>query len=102
VKAEATAALGAGGVKEAEGILAEALRVSGYASHTLENEWLISGVIDGQYSDEPLIIGEQFGLGGVTSVRGFEERAVTGDRGFRINGKKCNNGSLTRIVSLLQ
>ena len=35
----------------------------------------------GQHSNEPLISGEQFGIGGVNSIRGFEERAVSGDRG---------------------
>jgi len=35
----------------------------------------------GQHSDEPLISGEQFGIGGVNSIRGFEERAVSGDSG---------------------
>lgn len=39
---------------------------------------------EGQYSHAPLVSGEQFGLGGARSVRGFEERAVTGDRGWRI------------------
>ena len=37
----------------------------------------------GQHSNEPLISGEQFGIGGVNSVRGFEERAVSGDRGYQ-------------------
>ncbi len=36
--------------------------------------------LNGQYSDEPLIAGEQFGVGGERSVRGFEERTVAGDQ----------------------
>jgi hemolysin activation/secretion protein len=35
----------------------------------------------GQYTNDPLIPGEQFGLGGVNSVRGFQEREVSDDRG---------------------
>lgn len=45
------------------------------------HNWLLKLAWQGQWSNEPLISGEQFGLGGVNSVRGFEERAVTGDRG---------------------
>jgi hemolysin activation/secretion protein len=35
-----------------------------------------------QYSDDNLIPGEQFGLGGAFSVRGLREREVTGDSGI--------------------
>jgi hemolysin activation/secretion protein len=42
---------------------------------------------DGQYSDDPLISGEQFGVGGARSVRGFDERAAAGDRGWRFGGE---------------
>ncbi len=40
--------------------------------------------LDGQYTDEPLISGEQFGIGGVHSTRGFREREYSGDRGIRL------------------
>ena len=39
----------------------------------------------GQQTSNLLISGEQFGLGGVGTVRGFEERAVTGDSGYLLN-----------------
>ena len=61
----------------------EALRFSVYANHSLKKGWLATATLTGQYTNEPLISGEQFGLGGVNSVRGFEERAVTGDKGAR-------------------
>ena len=35
----------------------------------------------GQYTNDALIPGEQFGLGGASSVRGFHEREVIDDRG---------------------
>lgn len=35
----------------------------------------------GQYTNDPLVPGEQFGLGGASSVRGFQEREVSDDRG---------------------
>lgn len=45
--------------------------------------WLLRATLDGQATSAPLISGEQFGLGGVSSVRGFEEREVSGDAGYR-------------------
>jgi len=36
----------------------------------------------GQYTHDELVPGEQFGIGGMDSVRGFLERQFTGDRGF--------------------
>ncbi len=62
----------------------EALRFTTAASYTLSSGWLLNTVLSGQYTGEPLISGEQFGVGGVNSVRGFEERAVTGDKGIRL------------------
>jgi hemolysin activation/secretion protein len=47
----------------------------------LPGQWLVSALLDAQYANEPLIPGEQFGVGGLASVRGFAEREITGDRG---------------------
>jgi hemolysin activation/secretion protein len=41
--------------------------------------------LTGQYTDQALIPGEQFGLGGARTVRGFEERTIAGDRGVILN-----------------
>ena len=38
--------------------------------------------LNGQYTGEALIPGEQFGVGGERSVRGFEERTIAGDSGL--------------------
>ena len=38
-----------------------------------------------QVSNDALISGEQFGLGGVTSVRGSAERVVAGDSGYMLS-----------------
>jgi len=40
-----------------------------------------------QMAKEPLIPGEQFGVGGATSVRGFDEREVVGDYGWRMSAE---------------
>jgi hemolysin activation/secretion protein len=42
---------------------------------------LFSARLRGQYAHEPLIPGEQFGLGGALSLRGLREREVSGDSG---------------------
>lgn len=58
-----------------------ALRFGGGGDASLPANWRLSGRIDGQYAGEPLIPGEQFGIGGAYSVRGYEEREETGDSG---------------------
>lgn len=60
----------------------DATRLVASVAVPLPHGWAISGIMRGQYSSEPLISGEQFGLGGAASIRGAEERAVTGDSGI--------------------
>lgn len=48
---------------------------------TSRGEWRFVARLNGQYADQPLIPGEQFGVGGLNSVSGFDQREVTGDRG---------------------
>lgn len=48
----------------------------------LEN-WRIRFGVSGQRTDDHLIAGEQFGAGGMDSVRGFRDRVVAGDKGYR-------------------
>lgn len=49
----------------------------------LPAEWALRAIFDGQLANEELIPGEQFGLGGASSVRGFDERQISGDDGVR-------------------
>lgn len=42
------------------------------------------GRLRGQYSNEALIPGEQFGVGGAMSVRGLREREFSGDYGYTL------------------
>ena len=51
----------------------------------LKGGWMVNATARGQFTREPLIAGEQFGVGGVASVRGFDERSVTGDRGLSLS-----------------
>jgi hemolysin activation/secretion protein len=59
-----------------------AIRFAGSINYFMEKQWLLRGRLNGQWSDDVLIPGEQFGLGGHASVRGFEERAVSADSGL--------------------
>jgi hemolysin activation/secretion protein len=49
---------------------------------TLGGGWLWSARGQFQYSPDALISGEQFGLGGATSIRGTSERPISGDKGL--------------------
>lgn len=49
---------------------------------SLPGNWQWSVRSGMQYSPDALIAGEQFGLGGVASVRGTAERPIAGDRGL--------------------
>lgn len=48
-------------------------------------DYLFHTRFSGQLSDALLISGEQYGIGGERTLRGFEERAVTGDSGYLLN-----------------
>ncbi|HUA67097.1 MAG TPA: POTRA domain-containing protein [Candidatus Saccharimonadales bacterium] len=47
--------------------------------------WLTSFRADGQWASEPLVSIEQFGAGGVNSVRGYHEGEVYGDTGWHVS-----------------
>jgi hemolysin activation/secretion protein len=58
-----------------------ALRAGGNYTAPFASNWLwgVRGLM--QYSPQALISGEQFGLGGVSTIRGTSERPISGDRG---------------------
>ncbi|MES2295945.1 MAG: ShlB/FhaC/HecB family hemolysin secretion/activation protein [Pseudomonadota bacterium] len=58
-----------------------ALRFAGTVARSLARDWQSRVIVSGQYSPKPLIPGEQFGAGGSSSVRGFDERVVSNDSG---------------------
>ena len=60
------------------------LQLNGDVSYRLPRDFLLRTLFASQWAGEALIPGEQFGLGGWRSVRGFNERAVTGDNGMRV------------------
>jgi hemolysin activation/secretion protein len=52
-------------------------------NHAFTGKWQLRFSATGQWSNSPLVPGEQFGIGGASSVRGFDERAVAADKGMQ-------------------
>ena len=50
--------------------------------------WRFSVLANGQWASEPLVSTEQFGIGGIESVRGYHEGEVFGDTGWHISLKQ--------------
>lgn len=59
-----------------------ALRGGGNYMSSFASDWSWSARAQFQYSAQALIAGEQFGLGGASSVRGTAERPISGDSGL--------------------
>ena len=55
------------------------------ASHNraFANDWQMRFAMNGQMTRDRLVSAEQFGLGGMDSIRGFGEREIANDRGHR-------------------
>jgi hemolysin activation/secretion protein len=52
-------------------------------NRALPRDWQVRVGMSGQLTRDMLIAGEQFGIGGADSVRGFLEREIIGDNGYR-------------------
>jgi len=63
----------------------DAFRYGLDAIYRFAGGWSFVGRLRGQETSEPLIPGEQFGIGGVSSVRGLRERETSGDKGAFVN-----------------
>lgn len=59
-------------------------RLGGSYSTTAQ-DWQFRVNFNAQYTKHALVAGEQFGLGGAESIRGFKERYASNDRGYRSN-----------------
>ncbi len=62
-----------------------ALRLAGSATRVLDRDWQVRAIVNGQYTPDALVPGEQFGAGGAGSVRGFAERVLSDDAGLSAN-----------------
>jgi hemolysin activation/secretion protein len=58
------------------------LRFGASAGHAFLGDWQFRLLFNGQYTDNTLISGEQFGFGGSAGGRGYQEREVSGDQGY--------------------
>ncbi len=57
------------------------LRINGQISVPVLEDWALAGRFALQHSGDRLVPGEQFGLGGAASVRGYQERELSADTG---------------------
>jgi hemolysin activation/secretion protein len=53
--------------------------------NAFDNDWQFRSAVNGQWSGDALIQGEQMRLGGADGVRGFSEGSETGEIGARLN-----------------
>jgi hemolysin activation/secretion protein len=58
------------------------LRYGANLTHLPGGDWQVRASANGQFTNDPLVASEQFGIGGASSVRGFHEREIAGDRGY--------------------
>jgi len=56
-------------------------------SQLIMTDWQIHLDASGQFASDHLHPGEQFGIGGMDSVRGWHERAFSGDKGYRASAE---------------
>ncbi len=59
-------------------------RLAAFGEFPLDAAISLGLKLDAQYTPHALIAGERFGLGGLSSVRGYEERELTGDWGLGV------------------
>ena len=52
-------------------------------THAMPSDFQLRIAVNGQWTKDMLVPGEQFGLGGADSVRGFAEREISDDWGYR-------------------
>src|SRR5262249_45136822 len=50
---------------------------------SLPGDWQFRAALNGQYTNALLVSGEQFGIGGPDSVRGYILRELSSDRGYQ-------------------
>jgi len=64
----------------------------------LWTNWVMTVRADGQWASQPLISNEQYGLGGVNTIRGYHEGEVYGDTGWHVS---IEQGTPTRVLGVV-
>jgi hemolysin activation/secretion protein len=68
--------------------------------------WLLYLKAEGQYTGSPLVPTEQFAVGGMRSVRGYNERETVGDKGILLSAELrtplLNHGNFQNWFNVLQ
>ena len=82
----------------------DVLRYGASWMHMFPADWQLRLALNGQYTSDALIPGEQFGVGGATSVRGFLEREVSDDVGRYTNAEfytpnLCKGDAQCRVLA---
>ncbi|NPU86276.1 MAG: ShlB/FhaC/HecB family hemolysin secretion/activation protein [Syntrophaceae bacterium] len=75
------------------------LRYGGNFMLTPPGDWRLRAVVNGQYTENALVAGEQFGIGGANSVRGFLEREYANDYGYA-GSLEAYSPDLLRLVGV--
>lgn len=63
----------------------QVLRINAFGALPVGRDWRVGLRLASQISGDALVPGEQFGLTGASTVRGYEERELTGDSGIAAN-----------------
>lgn len=71
----------------------------GGSAQTDWSDWQFRARLAAQWTKQALVTGEQFGLGGAASVRGYEEREVVGDKGVVGSLEVASPEFLTRATA---
>lgn len=56
-------------------------------THAMPADFQLRLAANGQWTQDMLVPGEQFGIGGADSVRGFLEREISDDKGYRVSAE---------------
>jgi hemolysin activation/secretion protein len=75
------------------------LRFGASAGSAFLGDWQFRLLFNGQYTDNTLVSGEQFGFGGSAGGRSYKEREVSGDQGYA-GTAEIYTPDLARLLSI--
>ncbi len=78
-----------------------AVRLGADLTTSVFGKWVATGRFKAQASGQPLVPGEQFGIGGAQSIRGLNERVLSGDTGWQANLELLSPAFLENLRGLV-